>query len=155
MNNFNQCEKCYETENVYCIKKDQNLKKHLVFAIIGMDKKISRCMGGVLMAKTTLQVIQSIEDEARKIKKIYDEKIEASRKEIEAKLAEDEVIFDHETEVRISELKEKQTEELNNAEEILTHSIETTNIKREQALKERKDELVRQIVQEVVNRYGD
>lgn len=155
MNNFNQCEKCYEIENVYCVKKTENLKKHLVFAIIGMYKKISRCMGGVLMAKTTLQVIQSIEDEARKIKKIYDEKIEASRKEIEAKLAEDEVIFDHETEVRISELKEKQTEELNNAEEILTHSIETTNIKREQALKERKDELVRQIVQEVVNRYGD
>lgn len=82
-------------------------------------------MGGVLMAKTTLQVIQSIEDEVRKIKKIYDEKIEASRREIEAKLAEDEVIFDRETEVFLSELKEKQTEELNNAEEILTHSTVT------------------------------
>lgn len=77
------------------------------------------------MAKTTLQVIQSIEDEVRKIKKIYDEKIEASRREIEAKLAEDEVIFDRETEVFLSELKEKQTEELNNAEEILTHSTVT------------------------------
>lgn len=65
------------------------------------------------------------------------------------------MIFDRETEVFLSELKEKQTEELNNAEEILTHSIETNKIKCEQVLKERKDELVRQIVQEVVNRYGD
>ncbi|MGO4927301.1 hypothetical protein ACTQ45_01975 [Fundicoccus sp. Sow4_D5] len=107
------------------------------------------------MPKTTLQVIQAIEDEARKIKLIYDEKIAESRLEIEDKLAEDEVIFDHETEVMLSNLREKQEQELNEAELKLNRTIETNKQKREQALTNRKNDLVQQIVQEVVSRYGD
>lgn len=112
-------------------------------------------MGGGCMPKTTLQVIQAIEDEARKIKLIYDEKIAESRNEIEEKLAEDAVIFDHETEVMLSQLSEKQQAELEQAENKLNQTIETNKLKREQALTNRKNDLVQQIVQEVVNRYGD
>lgn len=107
------------------------------------------------MPKTTLQVIQSIEDEAKKIKLIYDEKISKSRDEINEKLAEDAVIFDHETEMMLANLREKQQLELNEAQNKLNQTIETNKLKREQALTDRKNELVLQIVQEVVKRYGD
>lgn len=107
------------------------------------------------MPKTTLQVIQAIEDEAKKIKLIYDEKISKTRVEINEKLAEDAVIFDHETEVMLANLREKQQLELNEAQNKLNQTIETNKLKREQALTDRKNELVLQIVQEVVKRYGD
>lgn len=107
------------------------------------------------MPKTTLQVIQAIEDEARKIKAMYDSKIAESLAEIDEKLAEDAVIFDHETEVMLSNLREKQQEELKEAELKLNQTIETNKQKREQALTNRKSDLVQQIVQEVVKRYGD
>lgn len=127
----------------------------MVFAIIVMYVINSLDRGGGCMPKTTLQVIQAIEDEARKIKQIYDEKIAASLAEIEEKLAEDEVIFDHETELMLSDLREKQQQELEEAELKLKRSIETNKQKQEQALTNRKNDLVQQIVQEVVKRYGD
>ena len=107
------------------------------------------------MPKTTLQVIQAIEDEAKKIKLIYDEKIAESRVEIDDMLAEDAVLFDHESEVMLANLREKQELELNEAQNKLNQTIETNKLKREQALTNRKDELVLQIVQKVVKRYGD
>lgn len=127
----------------------------MIFTIIVMYVINSLDRGGGCMPKTTLQVIQAIEDEARKIKQIYDEKIAASLAEIEEKLAEDEVIFDHETELMLSDLREKQQQELEDAELKLKRSIETNKQKREQALTNRKNDLVQQIVQEVVKRYGD
>lgn len=136
-------------------KSFKNLNTSVLFVIIKMNVINSLIIGGGCMPKTTLQVIQAIEDEARKIKLIYDEKIAESRLEIEDKLAEDEVIFDHETEVMLSNLREKQEQELNEAELKLNRTIETNKQKREQALTNRKNDLVQQIVQEVVSRYGD
>lgn len=107
------------------------------------------------MAKTTLQVIQAIEEEAKKIKLIYDERIETSSEQMKHKLAEEETTYNDETEQILSELQQQQQEELALAEEQLERSIEKNQAKSEQALTDKKTELVQQIVKEVVMRYGN
>lgn len=107
------------------------------------------------MAKTTLQVIQAIEDEAKKIKLIYDERIEASSEQIKHKLAKDDAAFSSDTEQILKELQEQQEKELELAEKQLERSIDINQTKSEQALTDKKTELVQQIVKEVVMRYGN
>lgn len=107
------------------------------------------------MAKTTLQVIQAIEEEAKKIKQIFDDKIQASDEQIKHKLAEDEAVYNSETEQLVEALKEQQEAEISVAENRLEQTIETNRVKLEKALTEKKEELVQQIVKEVVIRYGN
>lgn len=107
------------------------------------------------MAKTTLQVIQAIEEEAKKIKQIFDDRINASNEQIKHKLTEDEALYDSETEQVVEALKKQQEAEISTAEKRLEQTVETNRVKLEKALTEKKEELVQKIVKEVVIRYGN
>lgn len=107
------------------------------------------------MPKSTLQVIRNIEDEAKKIQKSYDEKIEKVNQQTQIQLDEVSEKYDVETKKIIAELEKELDTEIAVAKSNLEKVEAQNRSKSEEALTKKKDELIKHIVNEVISRYGN
>ncbi|AXY25607.1 hypothetical protein CL176_06135 [Suicoccus acidiformans] len=107
------------------------------------------------MAKSTLQVIKGIEDEAKLIQKSYQDQIGEIEQTYQDSLQEEREALDRETVRIINEQETAYQAAVAEAQADLEATIASYKARTNQALTDNKDTIVQAIVEEVVNLYGN
>lgn len=114
-----------------------------------------RSKGGVRMSQSTLAEMNAIEQEAREIYESYQQKIVESKEQIAIRLNAFVERFDQETRQQIEVAKNKVARHEQEAKVMLADNVANNQQQLVQALGEKKEELIQQIVEKVVKYYGD
>ncbi|WP_124057640.1 hypothetical protein [Vaginisenegalia massiliensis] len=107
------------------------------------------------MANTTLDEMQLIEEEVNHILQDYDQQIAASQASIQEKLTKVADQYDQETQVQVANLEVNYQQERQDLQMKVDQTIADNQAKIDAALTDRKADLIRQIVEEVVEKYGN
>ncbi|MGT2960304.1 hypothetical protein [Streptococcus caballi] len=107
------------------------------------------------MANSILATMQGIEEEAKAILADYDAQIKELRGQSTQKLEQIKLDCDRETELELSELEEKLAKEKTLLQETLEQTIAKNDEQVRSVLSDKKDGLVQQIVDKVVEKYGN
>lgn len=107
------------------------------------------------MANSILATMQGIEEEAKAILADYDAQIKALRGQSTQKLEEIKLDCDRETELELSKLEEELAKEKTLLQENLEQTIAKNDEQVRSVLSDKKDGLVQQIVDKVVEKYGN
>lgn len=107
------------------------------------------------MAKSTLEVIQAIEDKAEKIDQEYKDQIAVLEERQRERLESETLLLKEENEKALEEFKAQLEQELVDAREALEKAQAQYTEQTNEAMTGMRDELIDNIVIEVVNKYGN
>lgn len=111
--------------------------------------------GGYYMSNSTLEEMNAIELEAIEIKKSYQAKINEASNSIETKLKEAANQLDIETQELIRVAREQYEQKEKEYQAQLAEKVQTNQQKLTAALGDKKAALIDQIVEKVVEQYGN
>lgn len=107
------------------------------------------------MAKSTLEMIQEIEDKAAKLDRGYQEQIAELEERQSERLENATALYKTECQASLAEYQNQLKEELKDAQDALKQMQDQYKQRTNDAMTKMRDELVYKIVTEVVNKYGN
>lgn len=106
------------------------------------------------MANSILETMQGIENEAKQVLADYDSQIQDLRVRSAQDLDVIKADYDRETQAEVAALEEKLAQEIAQLKESLAKTITQNESSVRSVLTDKKDNLVQQIVDRVVEKYG-